>query len=967
MQIPRRGGRLCALASLAVVVLLLSVTAAEAQKSKDKDGKDRKGGKDSKDKKKSKKEPATLEVTVPEGAREGDKLEFVTPDNQGFYVNVPDGGKEGDKFKLTLPKGVKKARMKKFKVPNWRKKGGSKGKRGSKGSSSKGSKGKPKLLAPIVAIDFGTEYIKIAASIERDSSSEVLDSDPIVLNTQGKRTTPNVVALYEDELSYGDAARSLAQRIPTAFSYVKQMLGQRHQNVTAATVASTMPSGGQAWFSSLGLQYPFIGDLDRNTLRLPIAVPSKDAAAGKFTEVETLGTEELAALLLAHCADLAKAKLSSQLPRGKARGMKPEYIIGVPAHWSKLQRRAIGDAAKLAGFGEKVRLVNEHTGLAFKYALSRNPADVLADKKGKLKGAKGGSMQDSHTALLFDVGSTTATAALVTITLSPKTVGRKVHVAERVNIRSVAFETGVGGLSFDTRLASLLADRYNAAQQEAAEEKASGWFSATSNVSSWDIRTALGGKAMPRLLSSAKKLKEILSANTVIPVNIPSLPAPQPADGVVVAEADLATEVSRAELEALCGDLIDVMLRPVRRVLDETGVTRAEIDAVTIVGGGVRVPLLQEKLKKLLRREQLDTRISGDEAVVEGLAALGAALQKDSSFTRRRDLKITGDRFPHGLMPTADGVVKPLGTEQWGIASAAVGRLTAKAAALAAWQQSISDFEALLFDWDDRLDPTVLESIEEADVADDAEETAADVEAAEGEADPELQAAEAAEQAVNQTSQRAVIADAKLWLEAVAATGGAASVVVHGEDEEGAPKMVPATTEGVISKLAETEMALLDLAPPPPPAPVEPEFDFDKLLDEPDESTGTGADEAGDEAGGGGGGDFDYPDLSEAERQHQVLHTFYGAMGGEKTHDEVAGILLKRAGPAADGDAPSDDFFYDVPALPMATFDELCAKLEAKYGESPAAVWRASLAASSDPSHTDEEAPTGDDFDDDLL
>eukprot|EP01052_Picozoa_sp_SAG31_P061044 SAG31_NODE_20155_length_582_cov_0.857143_2_plen_114_part_01 len=101
--------------------------------------------------------------------------------------------------------------MKKFKIPSWRKPKGSKGnkagKGGAKGTDSQNSKQSKKALPPVVAIDFGTEFIKIAVSIERSDSSEVLDSDPIVLNTQGKRSTPNVVALYEDELSYGDPAR----------------------------------------------------------------------------------------------------------------------------------------------------------------------------------------------------------------------------------------------------------------------------------------------------------------------------------------------------------------------------------------------------------------------------------------------------------------------------------------------------------------------------------------------------------------------------------------------------------------------------------------------------------------------------------------------------------------------------------------------------------------------------------------
>lgn len=65
--------------------------------------------------------------------------------------------------------------------------------------------------------------------------------------------------------------------------------------------------------------------------------------------------------------------------------------------------------------------------------------------------------------------------------------------------------------------------------------------------------------------------------------------------------------VTRAEFEDLTADLVEELLVPVRRVLDETGVPKTILDAVTLVGGGSRVPIIQEKIKKLLKRENLDS------------------------------------------------------------------------------------------------------------------------------------------------------------------------------------------------------------------------------------------------------------------------------------------------------------------------------------------------------------------------
>ena len=59
----------------ALLVAALLLSAAVLSEGGSGSSKDKK----SKDKKKSKKKPAMLEVTIPEGARAGDRLNFVTP------------------------------------------------------------------------------------------------------------------------------------------------------------------------------------------------------------------------------------------------------------------------------------------------------------------------------------------------------------------------------------------------------------------------------------------------------------------------------------------------------------------------------------------------------------------------------------------------------------------------------------------------------------------------------------------------------------------------------------------------------------------------------------------------------------------------------------------------------------------------------------------------------------------------
>lgn len=107
---------------------------------------------------------------------------------------------------------------------------------------------------------------------------------------------------------------------------------------------------------------------------------------------------------------------------------------------------------------------------------------------------------------------------------------------------------------------------------------------------------------------------------------------------------DLKTVVTRAEFEELTADLVEALLVPVRRVLDETGLSKSVLDAVTLVGGGSRVPIIQEKLKKLLKRDNLDSVSAGGRCISscensDHTCANHSAYCRNSTVTRqwRRD------------------------------------------------------------------------------------------------------------------------------------------------------------------------------------------------------------------------------------------------------------------------------------------------------------------------------------------
>ena len=533
--------------SIFLLIALLAMTADGKSNGGQGKGKGKDKGKTTK-----KKVPATKDFTVPEGARPGDRLEFVSRDdsNQQFYMEVPKGSAPGQQLRMQLPDGVKSARMKKFYPPKRKSSKGSKdkGANGKGGGGSKGSRQKPpnKPVPPLVGIDFGSQYIKIALEKERKDSDQF--EDPIVLNSEGKRSTPNILALQEDEIFFGEVAVSLLPKLPnSSFVHTKQLLGRPLvETVPWGLGQGADPSGGVAWFKRMGLHYEFIGEPQRGTIRVSAGRHGEQQSEETRSAAvsSSLSVEELTALTLMKCKELVDVRMRAS-SRG---GSVSHFAIAVPVWFTKLQRKAMSDAARLAGF-ENVALVNDNTALAFKYALARNPRDILAEK-GKNKKARK-TNEDAHTALLIDVGATGATASLVTIHIGTKTKGRKMSLTETINIQAVAWEDRVGGRTFDREVAQLMANRYNSA--EIARGAAAGYTIQTESP-----------RAMGRLLREAERTKEKLSANTQITVFLEGLPSSLTtlSSGQDGEPGSLSTVITREEMENATREVVDALLAP---------------------------------------------------------------------------------------------------------------------------------------------------------------------------------------------------------------------------------------------------------------------------------------------------------------------------------------------------------------------------------------------------------------------
>ncbi len=261
---------------------------------------------------------------------------------------------------------------------------------------------------------------------------------------------------------------------------------------------------------------------------------------------------------------LAHLKASAEAYLG---GAVSDAVITVPAYFDDSQRQATKDAGKIAGLNV-LRIINEPTAAALAYGL---------DKSGDSK------------IVVFDLGGGTFDISILDI-------GDGVFEVKATN-----GDTHLGGEDFDLRLVDYLADEFKKDQ-------------------GIDLRT--DKMALQRLKEAAEKAKMELSTTMATDVNLPFITAD--AGG----PKHLNISITRAKLESLVSDLLDRMTGPCETALKDAGMKASDIDQVILVGGMTRMPVVQERVRKIFGKEP-HKGVNPDEVVAMGAAIQGAVLKGD--------------------------------------------------------------------------------------------------------------------------------------------------------------------------------------------------------------------------------------------------------------------------------------------------------------------------------------------------
>lgn len=313
---------------------------------------------------------------------------------------------------------------------------------------------------------------------------------------------------------------------------------------------------------------------------MPLLPSYNESRLGLELEVEkeTFTPEELVAMVLQHAVDISVAYAAEQ---GKPLQEPPKDVaLTTPSFATQTQRLALMDAAQLAGLNV-LGMMDETVASALHYAMDK-------------------TFEKPQTILFYNMGASSLQVVICKFFTDelPQKYGKPKSVPA-VKVLAKAWDETLGGNAFDHVLLELLLDEFNAA-----------WRKQSGNDSN-DVRSV--PRAVTKLALQANKIKHVLSANTEIPVHMDA----------VHDNVSLQTHVTREKLEQLAGKLWSLAVAPVTAALQQANLTADDVE-VELLGGGMRVPRIQDEISKALGGKELGKHINSDESMALGASFMGA-------------------------------------------------------------------------------------------------------------------------------------------------------------------------------------------------------------------------------------------------------------------------------------------------------------------------------------------------------
>ena len=374
-------------------------------------------------------------------------------------------------------------------------------------------------MGKVIGIDLGTTNSCVA--VMEAGKAE------IIINSEGKRTTPSVISFRDGDRSVGDPAKRQSVTNPTNTVYsVKRFIGSKYSEISK----------------------------EAKKMAYKVIKGKGDTVVVKIDD-KTYIPQEISAVVLQNLKKTAEDYLGEDVTQA---------VITVPAYFNDEQRNATKEAGEIAGL-EVLRIINEPTAAALAYGLN--------DK-------------DEKTIAVYDLGGGTFDISILEI-------GDGVFEVLATN-----GDTHLGGDNFDEVVVDWLLEE----------------FKSENNM---DLSS--DPSALQRLREGAEKAKVELSNSTQTEINLPYITADS------TGPKHLVKTLSRAKFESMVDGLVKKSLTPVRKALKDAKLKVTDIDEVLLVGGSTRIPVIQEAVKKLFKKDP-SKGVNPDEVVAMGAAIQGGVL-----------------------------------------------------------------------------------------------------------------------------------------------------------------------------------------------------------------------------------------------------------------------------------------------------------------------------------------------------
>ena len=268
-----------------------------------------------------------------------------------------------------------------------------------------------------------------------------------------------------------------------------------------------------------------------------------------------------------------------------------DAFITIPSFFDYEQRQAISDAIKISKL-KLAGVVSENLAAAVQFQLKK-------------------VFENETFYIIYNMGSSFTQASLVSFkTIYEKKNNKSVDIGNEIKIYGESYNEKIGGKVFDKNMVRLMMKKFDSLPQRKGK------------------KSILDNKKIyEKLRPSARKYKEVLSANKEVFITIMG----------VEGGDDLQTKITRDEFEEINKYLINEVYSPIDDVLKKSNLTINNISQIELIGGSIRIPAIQDELKKNLgeKSDILGAHMNGDDSMAFGAAYMCANSSKNFLGSRK--------------------------------------------------------------------------------------------------------------------------------------------------------------------------------------------------------------------------------------------------------------------------------------------------------------------------------------------